>query len=319
MSAKTLTASSLAELIDDCQAAIGYAFHDPALLRAALTHTSGANTRQASNERLEFLGDSVLGLITCELLYARFPTYQEGELTKVKSAVVSRRTCAEFSRELNLADFLILGKGVGTYGELPSNILADVYEALVAAVFLDGGYDAAKTFVLPHLEVEVERSAADAVANNAKSKLQQVVQREYADTPRYLILDEQGPDHNKCFKMAAECAGHRFAPASGRRERPGGDRRQPRPAPDGVMPLLPYRVGCSGCATVAAYKVAARWSDGATAELKTYALSCRDCLPVLLARARVRWAACRRADGETLELPAVYELGGQVRRADLEM
>lgn len=130
MSAKTLTASSLAGLLADCQTAIGYTFQDPALLRAALTHTSGANTRQASNERLEFLGDSVLGLITCELLYARFPTYQEGELTKVKSAVVSRKTCAEFSRELGLGDYLILGKGVGSYGVLPSNILADVYEAL---------------------------------------------------------------------------------------------------------------------------------------------------------------------------------------------
>lgn len=219
MATKTLSGSSLTGLLDDCQAAIGYTFQNPALLRAALTHTSGANTRQASNERLEFLGDSVLGLIACELLYQRFPEYQEGELTKVKSAVVSRRTCAEFSRELGLADFLILGKGVGAYGELPSNILADVYEALVAAVFLDGGFEAAKAFVLPLVEAEVERSAAEAVGNNAKSKLQQVVQREYGDTPRYLILDEQGPDHNKCFKMAAECAGHRFAPAWGKNKK----------------------------------------------------------------------------------------------------
>lgn len=86
-----------------------------------------------------------------------------------------------------------------------------------------------------------------------------------------------------------------------------------------MTPLLPYRVGCSGCPAEAGFKVAARWSDGTTAELKTYALGCRECLPVLLARARVRWAACRRAEGETLDLPAVYELGGQVRRADLEM
>lgn len=219
MSAKTLSASDLAGLLTNCQATIGYTFRTPPLLRAALTHTSGANTRQASNERLEFLGDSVLGLITCELLYARFPNYQEGELTKVKSAVVSRRTCAEFSRELGLGDYLILGKGVDRYGELPSNILADVYEALVAAVFLDGGYEAAKAFVLPLVEAEIERSAAEAVGNNAKSQLQQLVQREYGDTPRYLILDEQGPDHNKCFKMAAECAGHRFAPAWGKNKK----------------------------------------------------------------------------------------------------
>ena len=219
MPAKTLTASSLAELLADCQAAIGYQFRSPGLLRAALTHTSGANTRQASNERMEFLGDSVLGLIACELLYERFPDYQEGELTKVKSAVVSRKTCAEFSRDLGLGDYLILGKGVGEYGELPSNILADVYEALVAAVFLDGGWDAARGFVRPHVEAEVERSAADAVGNNAKALLQQLVQREYGAAPRYLILDEQGPDHNKCFKMAAEAAGFRFAPAWGKNKK----------------------------------------------------------------------------------------------------
>src|SRR5713226_5046722 len=95
-----------AEILEDCQKAIGYRFRLPELLRAALTHTSGANTRAASNERLEFLGDSVLGLVCCEQLYLRFPDYQEVDLTKVKSAVVSRRTCARISRQLNLGDFL---------------------------------------------------------------------------------------------------------------------------------------------------------------------------------------------------------------------
>src|SRR3954463_10706264 len=94
-----------------CQEAIGYHFQRPDLLRAALTHTSGANTRGASNERLEFLGDAVLGLVTCEQLYHLFPDYQEGDLTKVKSAVVSRRACTRFSKDLNLGDFLFLGKG----------------------------------------------------------------------------------------------------------------------------------------------------------------------------------------------------------------
>src|SRR5579862_6957769 len=90
------------EILDECQEAIGYRFQKPELLRAALTHTSGANTRAASNERLEFLGDAVLGLITCEQLFLRFPEYQEGEMTKIKSAVVSRIACARFSKELNL-------------------------------------------------------------------------------------------------------------------------------------------------------------------------------------------------------------------------
>src|SRR5262245_4842981 len=93
-----------AEILEECQKPIGYRFRQPELLRAALTHTSGANTRLASNERLEFLGDAVLGLVTCEQLYLRFPDYQEGDLTKVKSVVVSRRICARISRQLNLGD-----------------------------------------------------------------------------------------------------------------------------------------------------------------------------------------------------------------------
>src|SRR6187399_3080109 len=124
--------------LEECQDAIGYRFDKPELLRAALTHTSSANTRAASNERLEFLGDSVLGLVTCKLLFQRFPDYQEGDLTKVKSVVVSRKTCAAFSQEIGLGDFLFLGKGVSNYGEIPSNMLADVFESLVAAIFLDG-------------------------------------------------------------------------------------------------------------------------------------------------------------------------------------
>src|SRR6516225_10302248 len=122
-----------AEILDECQKAIGYQFRQPELLRASLTHASGANTRLASNERMEFLGDSVLGLVTCEQLYARFPDYQEGDLTKVKSVVVSRKTCAQFSRDLGLGEFLFLGKGVSPYGEIPANMLADVFESLVAA------------------------------------------------------------------------------------------------------------------------------------------------------------------------------------------
>lgn len=206
-------------ILDDCQAAVGYTFRKPELLRAALTHTSGANTRQASNERMEFLGDSVLGLITCEQLYARFPEYQEGDLTKVKSVVVSRRTCAEFSRELGMGDFLFLGKGLNSFAEVPANILADVFEALVAAIFLDGGYEAAKPFVLRFIAPEIDRVAGDAVSNNAKSRLQQVAQKEFGGTPRYVVLDEQGPEHDKCFWVAAEIGGHRYTPVWGRNKK----------------------------------------------------------------------------------------------------
>src|ERR1700681_5061764 len=107
-----LTTSVEAGILEECQKVIGYRFRQPDLLRAALTHASGANTRLASNERLEFLGDAVLGLVTCEQLYMRFPDFQEGDLTKIKSVVVSRRTCARISRELKMGDYLFLGKGM---------------------------------------------------------------------------------------------------------------------------------------------------------------------------------------------------------------
>ncbi|HEX4590270.1 MAG TPA: ribonuclease III [Gemmataceae bacterium] len=206
--------STEAEVLAECQAAIGYKFRQPELLRSALTHTSGANTRLASNERMEFLGDAVLGLVCCEQLYIRFPEYQEGEMTKVKSAVVSRRVCAKISKKLHLGDFLFLGKGMNGHSEVPDNLLADVFESLVAAIYLDGGLEPTEKFILKYLIPEIEH-AAEGGHGNYKSVLQQVAQRQYGDTPKYCVLDEQGPDHNKCFKISAEIARHRFPPAWG--------------------------------------------------------------------------------------------------------
>src|SRR5271163_1185727 len=134
-----LTSQLEAEILEECQKSIGYRFKQPDLLRAALTHASGANTRLASNERMEFLGDAVLGLVTVEQLYLRFPDYQEGDLTKIKSVVVSRRTCARFSRQLGLGEFLFLGKGMNYETNVPSSMLADVYESIVGGIYLDGG------------------------------------------------------------------------------------------------------------------------------------------------------------------------------------
>jgi ribonuclease III len=211
--------ASEADILEQCQKAINYRFRQPELLRSALTHTSGANTRAASNERLEFLGDSVLGLVCCEQLYLRFPEYQEGDMTKVKSLVVSRRSCALISRQLGLGRFLFMGKGMSQREELPSNILADVFEALVAAVYIDGGLEPAKAFILKFLGPIIERVAEAAHAGNFKSLLQQVAQKEFGETPRYQVLDEQGPDHNKCFKIAAEINQQRYKPAWGRNKK----------------------------------------------------------------------------------------------------
>jgi ribonuclease-3 len=195
--------STAMDILEECQDAIGYRFLKPDLLRAALTHTSGADTRLASNERLEFLGDAVLGLVVCEQLFLRFPEYQEGDLTKVKSAVVSRRTCARISKLLNLGDFLFLGKGMHLQLAMPANLLADVFESLVAAIYLDGGMEAVKPFIIKYIGPEIEEVAEGAHAGNYKSHLQQVAQREFNETPQYLLLDEKGPDHSKCFKVAA--------------------------------------------------------------------------------------------------------------------
>lgn len=208
-----------AEILEQCQQAIDYRFRQPEMLRAALTHTSGANSRAASNERLEFLGDSVLGLVCCEQLYLRYPDYQEGDMTKVKSLVVSRRVCALISRQLGMGRFLFMGKGMAQREELPSNILADVFEALVAAIYLDGGIEPAKAFILRYLTPIIERVAAAAHAGNFKSMLQQVAQKRFGETPRYHVLDEQGPDHNKCFKVAAEIRHQNYRPAWGRNKK----------------------------------------------------------------------------------------------------
>src|SRR5262245_570543 len=201
------------EILEECQRAIGYHFRQPDLLRAALTHTSGADTRLASNERLEFLGDAVLGLVTCEQLFLRFPDYQEGDLTKIKSVVVSRRTCARISRLLNLGDFLFLGKGMHLHTAVPASMLADVYESLVAAIYLDGGIEAARQFILQYVGPEIEQVAESAHGGNYKSLLQQVAQREFGATPQYQVLDEKGPDHSKCFKIAAVIGRHGYPAA----------------------------------------------------------------------------------------------------------
>jgi ribonuclease-3 len=218
-----LTASREAEILEECQNAIGYRFRQPELLRSALTHASGANTRLASNERMEFLGDAVLGLVTCEQLYLRFPDYQEGDLTKIKSVVVSRRTCARFSKLLDLGRYLFLGKGLNHFQQsasgAPSSLLADVYESLVAAIYLDGGLESARTFILRHLGPEIEEVAEGAHGGNFKSLLQQVAQREFNSTPQYILLDEKGPDHSKCFKIAAMIGRHTYAGAWGRNKK----------------------------------------------------------------------------------------------------
>ena len=205
--------------LEHCEQVLEYHFQNPNYLREALTHASGADHRLASNERLEFLGDAILGAIVCEQLFRKFPTFLEGELTRVKSVVVSRRTCAKISQRLGLEGFLVLGKGMGSQEETPSSALADVFESLIGAIYLDGGMEAAKQFILRHLAPEIEATAEGQGGINYKSNLQQVAQRQFGETPTYLLLDEKGPDHSKCFKISAQIGRQQYAPAWGRNKK----------------------------------------------------------------------------------------------------
>lgn len=198
-----------------CQATLGHTFTDLQLLIQSLTHASIARTRLESNERLEFLGDAIMGTVVCEYLFATYPEYPEGELTRIKSAVVSRHTCARLSRALGIGECLLLGKGLAVHERIPDSILAASFESVVAALYLDGGWEAARRFLIKSLSGEIEKIAHSAHGQNYKSQLQQYAQKEFAETPVYRLLDEKGPDHSKCFQVAAAIGTRLYSPAWG--------------------------------------------------------------------------------------------------------
>ena len=203
----------------ECQRRIEHEFRDPGLLVAALTHASGAQHRLASNERLEFLGDAILGFLVCETLYRLYPDSLEGDLTRIKSVVVSRETCSRISERLGLADFLIVGKGLAVRRPVPASLLSDLFESLVAAVYLDGGLEAVRPLVARLVEPEIEQVASGASGSNHKSLLQQLAQRDFGVTPTYEVLEEAGPDHSKSFHVSAQIGSRRYAPAWGRNKK----------------------------------------------------------------------------------------------------
>ena len=203
------------ELAASAQEAIGYQFRKHDLLVTALTHASGADSRVLSNERLEFLGDAVLGMTVCEELYRRFPDWLEGDLTKVKSVVVSRRVCAQIADEIGLTGLLILGNGINGEASLPTSLRAAVFEAIIGAIYLDGGFEVAREFIIRSVSNQIDICAAGENRDNYKSALQQYAQRWLAATPRYEALDEQGPDHSKCFEVCVVIDHERFPSAWG--------------------------------------------------------------------------------------------------------
>lgn len=198
------------QVLKETEEIIGYTFENIELLRVALTHASIADSRLVSNERMEFLGDAVLGMLVCEYLYDHFSEHLEGQLTKVKSAVVSRRMCQLIVSQLGLEDKLAIGKGMQTRGELPSSLLAALLESIVGAIFLDSGLDRCREFLMPLLEPHIRKAARSGHQQNFKSVLQQHAQQVMNASPEYVLLDEKGPDHAKCFEVRVQIADRAF-------------------------------------------------------------------------------------------------------------
>ncbi|MEE9212527.1 MAG: ribonuclease III [Phycisphaeraceae bacterium] len=197
-------------MLEQTAKVLGYTFKNEQLLVEALTHASSAGHRLESNERMEFLGDAILGYVVCDYLFATFPDLLEGEMTKIKSAVVSRRVCAKISEQINLSSMLTLGKGMISHRKLPSSVAAAVLESIIAAIHLDGGMAPARRFILEHMTPFIHAAAESTHQQNFKSVLQQYAQRHLPTNPAYILLDEKGPDHAKCFEVCVELDGRRY-------------------------------------------------------------------------------------------------------------
>ena len=190
--------------IEEFERKIEYSFSDKRLLKLALTHSSYANEAKQgnseNNERLEFLGDAVLDMAVSEYMYRHFPQMPEGELTKLRAAVVCESSLAGLSRKLGVGRCLLLGKGEeSTGGRNRESILADAFEAVIGAICIDGGFQAALSYIIRLMEVEIEGTKNNFHSLDCKTHLQETIQKSSKIPLRYTIIDEQGPDHNKMF------------------------------------------------------------------------------------------------------------------------
>ncbi len=188
------------DVLHQIEQVLGYEFANEALVKRAFTHSSAVDSRLDSNERLEFLGDAILSTVICETLFDKYNRYAEGELTKMKSMLVSRGTCARVARKMGLSKFLIVGKGMISSRALPTSLSAGLLEAVIAAVYIDGGFDAARDFIVRNFLYLIEQVDSQEAHGNFKSLLQQSSQEQFGVAPAYVLLDEKGPDHNKCFE-----------------------------------------------------------------------------------------------------------------------
>ena len=211
----------LRDEFDDLQVRIGYRFRDRGLLEHALTHKSraaeDASGGVADNESLEFLGDAVLGLVVADALFHQYPDYDEGQKSKVKAAVVSTQSLARHAEQLRLGEHLILGRGEEkTGGRFKQALLADGYEALIAAIYLDGGLEAAETFLRRELKDALDEGSAQSFVRDHKSALQERLQALGRPLPEYRVSGEAGPDHRKTFSVEVVVNGEVLGTATGR-------------------------------------------------------------------------------------------------------
>lgn len=202
------------------QTNLGYTFRDEGLLQLALTHPSVAHEQAANvqtNQRLEFLGDAVLQLVLTRALYEKFPDLGEGPLTKARAKLVNRRTLAERGRTLNIGSQLVMSRGEDTQGgrERPS-ALADAYEALLGAMFLDGGFSAASEFILKEFTANVGDLASVPVMDNPKGELQELLQSTSQEAPQYSVVSVAGPDHDRVFECTVRHGGMELARGRGK-------------------------------------------------------------------------------------------------------
>ena len=204
-----------AETLQKLEARLGHRFANSRLALQALTHSSAKDKESPCNERLEFLGDAILGHVISEHLYHHFPGYEEGELSTMKSIVVSASTLSEKAFELGIDDIIILGRGLKEKRNLPKSILANAFEAVIAALYLDAGFEKTREFILNTLRVKVDQILKDEHEKNYKSLLQDYAQRMRATIPVYKVLKEEGPDHRKMFQVVVDLAGTQFGPAWG--------------------------------------------------------------------------------------------------------
>ena len=206
-----MSEESFSPNLEALQIRLEYRFADAAFLRLALTHPSVAHEQGRlvqHNQRLEFLGDAVLGLVLTRELYDRFPAVSEGPLTKARAQMINRRTLADQAKRIDLAEYLILGRGEeANQGRHRASAAADAFEALIGAIFLDGGFEAARQFVLRSFREAFGETTAIPTLDNPKGELQEILQGRSPDAPLYEVVQATGPDHDRDFECVATHAG----------------------------------------------------------------------------------------------------------------